>query len=198
MPRVRCLARLVVIAFMVLQAALLRHGVAAQHATPGPAATPFAEGATEYADPADRFTLPLPPGWTAETIGDIGVLTSPEGGITVYAVALPGTEIPESLDRAWRMVDPQFDLTPGKTTEVPGVAGLRPFTLVEYQGAPEGLTVQAVGFAEDGTIYALLVRADRDEAVRRASQMQTAALGIEIAGVEEVSPGWTLPGRQRF
>ncbi|MGH2614673.1 MAG: serine hydrolase domain-containing protein, partial [Thermomicrobiales bacterium] len=70
---------------------------------------------------------------------------------------------------------------------VPGLVGLRPFTLVEYQGAPVALTVQAVGFAEGGTIYALLVWADRDEAVRRESQMRTAALGIEITGAEEVS-----------
>lgn len=160
---------------------------AAQPATPIPGATPLPAGATEYVDPGGRFTLPIPTGWTAETTGEAGVLTSPEGGITVYALALPGTDIPRALEEAWRVVDPAFDLIPGEPLAVPTMAGLRPFTLVEYEGAPADQTVQAVGQEADGMVYALLVRADRDEAARRASQMQTAALGLQITGVEEVS-----------
>ncbi|MGH2618387.1 MAG: hypothetical protein ACRDJC_24415, partial [Thermomicrobiales bacterium] len=167
MRHIGSFAHVVVIALTVVLLAAAGIGVAAQTATPIPGATPLAESATVYVDPAGRFTLPLPTGWTADTMDDIGVLTSPEGGITVYALALPGTEIPEALDTAWRIVDPEFDLSPGEPLEVPGLVGLRPFTLVEYQGAPVALTVQAVGFAEGGTIYALLVWADRDEAVRR-------------------------------
>ncbi|MBW3633351.1 MAG: hypothetical protein KY456_10025, partial [Chloroflexi bacterium] len=63
--------------------------------------------------------MPIPTGWTAATVGKTGVLTSPEGGITVYALALPGTEIPEARDRSWHIVDPTFDLTPGETLDVP-------------------------------------------------------------------------------
>jgi CubicO group peptidase (beta-lactamase class C family) len=150
-------------------------------------ATPAGNGATVYVDPAGRFTLPLPTGWTSETRGDIGVITSPEGGITVYALALPGTDVPEALAEAWRIVDPAFDLAPGEPLEVPAMAGLRPFTLIEYQGAPADQVVQAVGQEADGTVYALLVRADREEAARRESQMQTAALGLQITGVEQIS-----------
>jgi CubicO group peptidase (beta-lactamase class C family) len=150
-------------------------------------ATPSAAGQTVYVDPAGRFRLPLPTGWAGETDGDVGVITSPEGGITVYAVVLPGTDIPTALGAAWRAVMPEFGLAAGEPKQAPAIAGLRPFTLVEYQGAPDGMTVQAVGFAEGESIYALLVWAEREEAVRRQSQMQTAALGIEIAGVREVS-----------
>jgi CubicO group peptidase (beta-lactamase class C family) len=150
-------------------------------------ATPATDGATIYVDPAGRFTLPLPTGWTSETMGDVGVIASPEGDITVYALALPETDVPEALAEAWRIVDPAFDLSPGEPLEVPAMAGLRPFTLVEYQGAPTDQVVQAVGQEADGTVYALLVRADREEAARRQSQMQTAALGLQITGVEQVS-----------
>lgn len=183
------LARAVAIALLLAAPAPVWAAMAAQSVTPA------AEGESVYVDPAGRFRLPLPTGWTAEAEGDVGVITSPEGGITVYALVMPGTDIPAALDLAWRMVMPEVDLVAGEPMGAPSIAGLRPFTLVEYQGAPEGITVQAVGFAEGEAVYALLVWADRDEAVRRQSQMQTAALGIEIAGVQEVSLRGVAPAR---
>jgi CubicO group peptidase (beta-lactamase class C family) len=150
-------------------------------------ATPVPGESAVYVDPAGRFTVPIPTGWTAETRGEIGVLTSPEGGIVVHLLALPGDDVPAAVARAWRIVDPAFDLVPTETLEVPAIAGLAPFTLLEYEDAPPDEAVQAIGQTANGTVFVALVRGDRDEAARRASQMQTAALGIELTGVEEAS-----------
>ena len=103
--------------------------------------TPVAEAESVYVDPAGRFRLPLPTRWSAETEGDVGVITSPEGGIMVYALVMPGSDIPDALDSAWRLADPEFGLVAGEPLETPSIAGLRPFTLVEYRGAPAGKTV---------------------------------------------------------
>src|SRR5215207_2677635 len=144
MLRWRAIARFLVIALVMAPPTMARDALAAQSATPAPIATPVAPGATEYVDPAGRFIVPIPTGWTAATVGEAGVLTSPEGGITVFALAIPGTEIPEALDRAWHIVDPAFDLTPGETLDVPATAGLPPFTVTTYEGGASDQAVQAV------------------------------------------------------
>ena len=187
--------RIALVVQAVAVATLLAAPLPAWEALAAQTGTQAGAGESVYVDPLGRFTLPLPTGWTAETEGDVGVITSPEGGITVYAVVMPVTDIPAALDAAWRDVMPEFGLVAGEPMAAPSIAGLRPFTLVEYQGAPEGMTVQAVGFAEGEAVYALLVWAEREAAVRRQSQMQTAALGIEIAGVQEVSLRGVAPAR---
>ena len=186
MRRMSSIARFLIIS-LVMAAPAPGWSALAQPATPVAVATPLAPGATEYIDPAGRFILPIPTGWTAATVGEAGVLTSPDGGITVYALALSGTEIPDALDRAWHIVDPTFDLTTDETVDVPATAGLPSFTVTTYEGGPSDETVQAVAQVVDGVTYAVLVRADLDEAARRASQLQTAALGLQVTGAEATS-----------
>ena len=62
--------------------------------------TPAAASESVYVDPVERFRLPLPTGWTAEADGDVGVISSREGGITVYALVMPASDIPTALDAA--------------------------------------------------------------------------------------------------
>ena len=161
---------------------LARHG-----RTPVPEETPLPPDATEYVDPGGRFTVPIPAGWKVVIRGEIGVLTSPEGGIEVFLLTVPGNDVAAAVEQAWRIVDPAFALEPAKTLEVPALAGLAPFTLVEYGGMPADEAIQAIGRVANGTVFVALVRGDRDEAAQRASQMQTAALGIEVTDVEELS-----------
>ena len=143
------IARFLIITLVLFALAPGWSTLAAQPATPIAVATPLPSGATEYVDPAGRFIVPIPTGWTAATVGEAGVLTSPDGGITVYALALPGTEVPEALDRAWHIVDPTFDLTAGETLDVPATAGLPPFSVTTYEGGPSDQTVQAVAQVVD-------------------------------------------------
>ena len=193
MRRMSTIARFLIISLALAAPAPGWSALAAQPATPIPVATPVAPGATEYVDPAGRFIVPIPTGWTAAAVGEAGVLTSPEGGITVYALALPGTEIRDVLDRAWQIVDPAFDLTPGETLDVPATAGLPPFTVTTYEGGPPDEAVQAVAQVVDGVTYAVLVHADLDEAARRASQLQTAALGLQVTGADAISLQGVIP-----
>jgi hypothetical protein len=184
MRRMSSVARLLIISLLLAALAPDGSALVAQQATPNPVATPVKPGATEYVDPAGRFVVPIPTGWTAAKVGEVGVLTSPDGGITIYAMALSGTGIPEALDRAWHIVDPGFDLTPGETLDVPATAGLPPFTVTTYEGGPPAEAVQAVAQVVDRVTYVVLVHADLEEAARRASQLQTAALGLQVTGTE--------------
>ena len=155
--------------------------LARQDATPLPLATPVATGGDEFVDPEGRFIVPLPAGWIAAVQGDVGVLTSPEGGIEIYLLTVPGNDIPAAIQQAWQIVDPAFAVPVTKTMDVPAIFGMTPFTLLEYGGPPDE-SIQAIGRRANETIFVALMRGDREEAVRRASQIQNAALGIELAG----------------
>jgi CubicO group peptidase (beta-lactamase class C family) len=175
------------VAFVIVLA-LLPVGVVAKQdalplpvATPLPPATPVAVGEGEFVDPNGRFVVPLPAGWTASLRGDVGVLTSPERGINIYLLTMPVAEIPAAIEAAWLRVDPTFDVPVTKTLHVPAIFGMTPFTLLEY-GAPADESIQAIGRSANDVVFVALMRGDRDEAVRRASQIQNAALGIELAG----------------
>ena len=160
--------------------------LASQDATPA-AATPVAAGSTTYVDPSGRFTLPIPTDWTAKSVGDVGVLTSPEGGITIYALAMPGTDVVAAIKDAWQIVEPSFALVTEQTLDTPATSGLPAFTFVSYASPDPKVVVQAVAREFKGTVYAILIRADVDEAARRASQVQTAALSMVITGEEVAS-----------
>src|SRR5262245_15583475 len=101
---------------------------AAQDATPS-AATPVAAGSTTYVDPQGRFTVPIPTDWTVRTVGGVGVLTSPEGGITIYALAVPGSDVAKAIADAWQIAEPGFSLVTQQTLDVPATAGLPAFTV---------------------------------------------------------------------
>src|SRR4051812_21984467 len=119
------------------------HLTAAQDAATPPAATPVAAGSTTYVDPSGRFTVPIPTDWTAKTIGDAGVLTSPEGGITIYALALTDTDVAAAIARAWQVVEPGFALDTEQTVDIPASSGLPAFTFVSYVSPDPETVVQA-------------------------------------------------------
>lgn len=163
------------------------HVTAAQDTATPLAATPVAAGSTTYVDPGGRFSVPIPTDWTAKTVGDVGMLTSPEGGITIYALAIPGTDVAAAIARAWQIVEPGFALVTEQTVDVPASSGLPAFTFVSYASPDPKVVVQAAAREVKGTVYAVLIRADVDEAARRNSQVQTAALGIQVTGEEVAS-----------
>ena len=91
--------------------------VLAQDATP--AAQPAAPPEARYADPAGRFTVPIPPNWTAATRDGYGVLADPENRITVYALTVDGDDPVAAIAAAWRVVDPAFARQPIAVQEPP-------------------------------------------------------------------------------
>jgi hypothetical protein len=181
MPCLAPLPRLLFSSLFLVATFLPISVVARQEATPLPVATPIAVGAEEFIDPGGRFVVPLPPGWTAAVRGDVGILTSPERGIEIYLLTVPGDDIPAAIAAAWQVVDPAFDVPVAKTMDIPAIFGMTPFTLLEYD-APADEAIQAIGRRANEIVFVALMRGDRDEALRRASQIQNAALGIELAG----------------
>ncbi len=158
----------------------------AQEATP--AAAPGAAPADDrYADPAGRFTVPIPTSWHAETRDGYGVLTDPEGLLTVYALTVDETDLPAAIDAAWRTVDPTFAREPLDLQEIPPPAGGERAAVATYDvGDVSGRVVQGLAQLVDGVAYVLLFDVDLLAAQRRGAQLATIQSGFTVVGVERV------------
>ena len=91
----------------------------AQDATPAAPSAPAAPTEDTYVDPAGRFTVPIPPNWTAATRDGYGVLADPEHRITVYALTVDWDDPVAAVAAAWRVVDPAFARQPIAVQEPP-------------------------------------------------------------------------------
>ena len=182
MPRVtpprRALALILLLALLVIPAlppAAVIVAAAAQ------------EGGVVYADPAGRFTVPVPSGWTVEERDGVGVLSDPEGQITVYALAVEAGDPVAAVADAWRRVDPAFDRRPLDVQEPPPPPGIARVAVVTYDiGEESGRVVQGVAQTVGGVAHVLLFDADLLAAQRRAAQLATIQSGFTVAGVDEV------------
>jgi len=164
----------------------------AQEATPvaspmaSPLASPVAGAEGVYADPAGRFTVPIPTGWRAETVEDYAVLTSPEGDISATLLVVEGTDPAAAVAQAWQRVEPGFDRQPEQTVEPPPPPGVERLVVLTYDsGQASGEVVQGVGRLVGDRVYVQLYRGELAALARRAAQIQIIDSGFAITGVEQ-------------
>src|SRR5215217_4376945 len=142
-----------------------------------------------YADPAGRFTVPIPTNWTVEEREGYVVFSDPEGDITVSAVVVEGTDAKDGIADAWAIVDPSFDPAayPGAIEqEVPSAPGVETTLVVTYDlGQVSGDVLQVAAQVSDGRVYVLIFEGTLAAVTRRASQVQIVASGFTITGVAE-------------
>jgi CubicO group peptidase (beta-lactamase class C family) len=154
-------------------------------------ATPSAATAQEgdYADPAGRFTVPIPTNWTVEEREGYVVFGDPEGDITVSAVVVEGTDAKQGIADAWAIVDPSFDpdaQVGAIEQEIPSAPGVETTLVITYDlGQVSGDVLQAAAQVLDGRIYVLIFEGTLDAVTRRASQVQIVAGGFKITAVAE-------------
>lgn len=160
------------------------------------------QGGDVYDDPAGRFTVPVPPTWTAETRDDYAVLSDPDGQIIVYALTVAGEDPIAAIGEAWRVVDPAFAQEPIDVQEPPPpTPGIDRYAVVTYDvGQESGRIVQGVAQTVDGVAYVLLADADLLTAQRRASQLSIILSGFTPVGVDavdlaDVAPATLTPAR---
>lgn len=148
---------------------------------------------TTFRDPADRYSVPVPSGWSAEAVDDAGGyarLVGPDGDIRVRILVLEGDDAEAAVAAAWERLEPGFDRAVEDVVAIPtsamNTAGVDEFVLVSYARDDEDPIVQAEGRRLGDRVFVLLFEADLAAAQRRAAQLQIVDSGFEIAALEQV------------
>jgi CubicO group peptidase (beta-lactamase class C family) len=138
-----------------------------------------------YEDPDGLFTVPVPTNWTVEQADGYAIMRDPDEEITVYALAVEAETIEEGIDAAWALIDPDFDLEPLQTQEVPSAEGVEATLVITYDTNLQVRIVQAFGQLHEGIVYLLFFDADTTAAQERAAQIQIIASGFTITALEQ-------------
>lgn len=155
---------------------------------PASLASGLAQGEELYEDPDGRFTVPIPSGWTAEQADGYGVLTDPDGEITMTVLAVEAEDAEAGAAVAWELVEPGFAMAPLQVAPLPPPAGIDEAVVITYDiGQESSEIVQAMVQQVGDVSYVLLIRTGVIAAQERASQINIVASGFTITGVEGVS-----------
>ena len=142
-----------------------------------------------FEDPAGRYSVPLPSGWTAESLDGYARLTSPEGGIEVRILVLQNDDAEAAVADAWTQLEPGSEPTVEDVLSIPtsamNTSGVDAFVLVNYAREDDQPIVQAEGRRLDDTVFVLLFEAELEAVQRRAAQLQIVDSGFEIAELEQ-------------
>ncbi len=155
-----------------------------------PTHTPTVESNEEagnavYEDPSGQFSVPIPTNWTADSTQGYGVLTDPDDKITLYVLAVEGSDVEAAIVDAWALVDPVFDLEPNDVTEEPATGGLEQVIQIGYDTGDESGVIGAGGMLYQGLVYILLVRGELISIQQRQSQLAIIDTGFTINALEQ-------------
>ncbi len=155
--------------------------------TPTPTMEPTPSPAQAvYEDPEGLFSVPIPTNWTAETVDGYGVLTSPEGNLTVYVMALEANSVANGTRAAWAMVDPSFDVEPDEVIQEPVTNGADEAVTITYDTGDDNEVLLGGGWLYQGIAYIELLRGDLVTFQKRVSQLSIIDSGFNIYALEEV------------
>src|SRR5687768_1904556 len=73
--------------------------------------------ASVYADPAGRFSVAIPAGWTDESTPESGMFT--KDGVSVTLLAVEAEDAQEGLNAALAIVLPDFSAEPVQSSDIP-------------------------------------------------------------------------------
>ena len=138
-----------------------------------------------YKDPRGRFSVPIPTKWTAASAEGYGVLTGPDNKITIYVLAVEGSNVKAAILDAWALVDPEFDLEPRDVIEPPATGGLEEAVDIVYDTADKSRVVVAGGELYQGVVYILLARGELISIQQRQSQLAIIDTGFTINALEQ-------------
>ena len=152
---------------------------------PASSAPPAAQGAEGvFADPAGRFTVPVPTGWSATQIGSFVRVAAPEGDLHVDVVVSDVADPADAVAQAWNLTTPDVTLEPVESLEPPSSPGVDRTLIVNYdEGAPNEV-FQAIAQVVGDETYVLLVYGELSGLQRRNAQLQVVATGFTITAVE--------------
>ncbi|TET43365.1 MAG: hypothetical protein E3J66_02010, partial [Dehalococcoidia bacterium] len=138
-----------------------------------------------YEDPNGRFSVPIPTSWTVEQAEGYGILTSPDGGLTVYVMAVEAESVEEGTRAAWAVIDPTFDLEPDEVIQEPVTNGAEEAVTITYDTEDDDEIVIAGGWLYEGIAYIEIFRGDLITLQKRMYQLSIISTGYDIYALEE-------------
>ena len=146
-------------------------------------ATPQKDVESEYRDPAGRFSMPIPPGWTVEETPAYVLLMAPEGDLSFAALVVEADDASSGVIAGWQILDPAFDpaaIEPDRA-EIASDPGVNQTVVLTYElGGPTGRVAQGIGQRVGDQVYVFIVRGNFDTAVRRQSEIEIILLGSRV------------------
>lgn len=171
-------------------------GAAATSIPPAATADSVADQTNDvYADPRNRFSVPIPTGWTAEQRDGFVALSDPANLIRAYALVIENADPQAALPEAWRLVDPAFALQPAEVQNPPPTGGIDQVVEATYDAGDEQRIVTGRGQRYGKSTYVLLVDADGVALGRRTAQVEIIKTGFTIAALPVVDLRRTQPAR---
>ena len=149
--------------------------------TPEPTPTPE----PVYADSSGLFSVPIPTNWTAEQAEGYGILTSPDGNMTVYVMAIEAESVEEGTRTAWAVIDPTFDLEPDEVIQEPVTNGVDEAVTIIYDTGDDNEIIIAGGWLYEGIAYIEIFLGDLVTFQKRVSQLTIISSGYDIYALKE-------------
>lgn len=188
---------LVGVALLFWQPVTAAPPVAQPPPTPTPSVTPLpllqvGNGANAirsyYHDPDGRYSIPVPQSWRSERQNEYLRLSSPQEQIQIYILTIPGVDVNNAIDQAWRQVDPAFAMSPKYTLEMPSLNDLEEIQTVTYDdGIASGELVLALGQQHDEMVYVVLTRGRLAAFEERAAQIRLIQSGFTLYSLSRSS-----------
>ncbi len=155
-----------------------------------------AAAASIYQSADGLFSVPVPTNWTVTEGEAYGLITDPEGLISVHVLAVESDDPAQAVDDAFRRLIPNFDLAldDADILEPPSSAGVERTVVVTYDSGEDAEVVYQ-GFAQvvAGRAYLTLYSGDLAAILRRQAQANTIVTGLEISALETVDLSGVMP-----
>jgi CubicO group peptidase (beta-lactamase class C family) len=139
-----------------------------------------------YNHPDGLFSVPVPTNWTVEESEAYAVLTSPDGEMTAYVLALESDDFEAAVREAWAIIDPAFEAEPDEVIDEPTPNGADRAVTITYDTGDGGPVVVAGGWQVDDIAYIEVFRASLEAFQRRSTQAQLISSGFDIAALEDI------------
>lgn len=146
-----------------------------------------------YEDPLGSFTVPIPARWQATAEDDYVRLSSPDDGILVYVITSEDSDLEAAIASGWQLVDPDLNLEPAETLQLPSDPGVEQTTLVRYDVSDRDQVHEAVAQLHDGTAYTLLIDGKLADVQRLNAQLQIVLTGFTISALDSTDLSGLTP-----
>jgi CubicO group peptidase (beta-lactamase class C family)/pimeloyl-ACP methyl ester carboxylesterase len=143
------------------------------------------EGEGIYQHPGGLFSVPIPTNWAVEERTGYATLTSPDGEIEVYVLALEADDLEQAVADGWALIDPEFDLDIDEVIDEPVTNGAERAITVTYDTGDGETIVMGGGWLHDGVAYLEYFRTTLEPFQKRAYQLSLIGTGYDIAALEE-------------
>ncbi|MDY6893674.1 MAG: serine hydrolase domain-containing protein, partial [Chloroflexota bacterium] len=161
--------------------------------TPEPTSTPEPTPEPLYEDASGLFSVPIPTNWTAEQAEGYGILTSPDGNMTAYVIAVEAASVEEGMRIAWGIIDPTFDLEPDEVIQEPVTNGADEAVTIIYDTGDDNEIIIAGGWLYQGIAYLEIFHSDLVTFQKRVYQVTVINSGYDIYALEETDLSNTEP-----